>query len=77
MQIEIETNFHTIDFLDILVILRNKTYRHYKKPNGKLFYEHTLSRHPPDIIRKLQFPIKALRDNTATSLMKLYFNLPS
>ena len=50
-QIEIETNLHEVNFLDITFNLRCGTYRPYKKPNDKLLYVHTLSNHPPQIIR--------------------------
>ena len=54
-QIEIETNLHEVNFLDIAFNLRSGRYLPYKKPNDKLLYVHTLSNHPPQIIR--QFPL--------------------
>ena len=35
-QIEIETNLHEVNFLDMTFNLRSGTYHPYKKPNGKL-----------------------------------------
>ena len=37
-----------VDFLDVLLTLRNGTYCPYKKPNDKLLYIHSLSNHPPN-----------------------------
>ena len=52
-QIKIETNLHEVNFLDITFNFRSGTYRPNKKPNDKLLYVHTLSNHPPQIIRQL------------------------
>ena len=33
--------------------LQNETYRSYKKPNDRLFYIHSLSNHPPNVIKQI------------------------
>ena len=52
--LEIETNLKEVDFLDISLNLRNGTYRPYKKPNDRLLYIHSLSNHPPNIIKQMR-----------------------
>ena len=56
-QIEIETNLHEVNFLEIAFNLRSGRYLPYKKPNDKLLYVHTLSNQPPQIIRQLPLSI--------------------
>ena len=51
--LEIETNLKEVDFLDISLILRNGTYRSYKKPNARLLYIHSLSNHPSNVIKQI------------------------
>ena len=51
--LEIETNLKEVDFLDVSLNLRNGTYRPYKKPNDRLLYIHSLSNHPPNVIKQI------------------------
>ena len=51
--IDIQTNLKEVDFLDVTLNLQNGTYRPYKKPDDKLLYIHSLSNHPPQIIKQL------------------------
>ena len=51
--LEIETNLKEVDFLDVSLNLRNGTYRPYKKPNDGLLYIHSLSNHPPNVIKQI------------------------
>ena len=51
--LEIETNLKEVDFLDTSLNLRNGTYRSYKKPNDRLLYIHSLSNHPPNVIKQI------------------------
>ena len=60
-QIEIETNLYEVNFL------RSGTYRPYKKPNDKLLYVHTLSNHPPQIIRQLPLSINERSCNNSSN----------
>ena len=45
--INIQTNLKEVDFLVVTLNLQNSTHRPYKKPNNKLLYIHSLSKHPP------------------------------
>ena len=56
-QTEIKTNLHDVNFLDMTFNLRSDKYCSCKKPNGKLLCVHTLSNHPPQIIRQLPLSI--------------------
>ena len=51
--LEIETNLKEVDFIDVSLNLRNGTYRPYKKPNDLLLYIHSLSHHPPNVIKEI------------------------
>ena len=51
--LEIETNLKEVDFLDVSLNLQNGTYRPYKKPNDRLLYIHSLSNHPPNVIKQI------------------------
>ena len=51
--IEIHINLKEEDFLDVALNLQYATYRPYKKPDNKLLYIHSLSNHPPQIIKQL------------------------
>ena len=51
--IDIQTNLKEVHFLDVTLNLQNGTYRPYKKANEKLLYIHSLSNHPPQIIKQL------------------------
>ena len=51
--LEIETNLKEVDFLGISPNLRNETYRPYKKPKDRLLYIHSLSKHPPNVIKQI------------------------
>ena len=51
--IEIHINRKEEDFLDVTLNLQYATYRPYKKPDNKLLYIHSLSNHPPQIIKQL------------------------
>ena len=66
-QIELETNLHEVNFLDITFNLRSGIYRSYKKSNDKLLYVHTLSNHPPQTIRLLPLSINERLCNNSSS----------
>ena len=51
--LEIETNLKEVDFLDVSLNLQNGTYQPYKKPNDRLLYIHSLSNHPPNVIKQI------------------------
>ena len=47
--------------------MRSGTYCPCKKPNDKLYYVHTLSNHPPQIIRQLSFSISERLCNSSSN----------
>ena len=66
-QIEIETNFHEVNFLDITFNLRSGTNRSYKTANDKVLYVHTLSNHPPQVIRLFPLSINERLCNNSSN----------
>ena len=66
-QLEIETNLHEVNFLDITFKLKSGTYCPHNKPNGKLLYVHTLSNHPPKIIKQLPISINERLCNNSSN----------
>ena len=56
--LQIKTNLKEVDFIDVSLNLRNGTYRSYKKPNNRLLYIHSLSNHPPNVIKQFRIPSK-------------------
>ena len=56
-KIEIKTNLHIVDFLDVTFNLLDETHKPYKKPNGQLLCINTSSNHPPQIIKQLPISI--------------------
>ena len=67
-KIEINTNLHIADFLDVTFNLLDETYKPYKKPNDRLLYVNTTSYHPPQI--KKQLPISISNRLSNNSLNK-------
>ena len=67
--LEIETNLKEVDFLDVSLNLRNGTYRPYKKPNDRLLYIHSLSNHPPNVIKQIS---NSIQDCQKTCLIRRY-----
>ena len=72
-KIEIKTNLHIVDFLDVTFNLLDETYKPYKKPNDQLLYVNTSSNHPPQIIKQLPISISNRLSNN--SLNKQVFDM--
>ena len=73
-KIEIKTNLHIVDFLDVPFNLSDETYKPYKKPNGELLCINTSSNHPPQIIfdmSKGEYG-KALRESGYKNISLVY-----
>ena len=51
--LEVETNLKEVDFLDVSLNLCNKTYQPYKNANDRLLYIHSLSNHPPNVVKQI------------------------
>ena len=66
-KIEIKTNLHSVDFLDVTFNLLDGTYKLYKKPNDQLLYVNTSSNHPPQIIKQLPISISNRLSNNSSN----------
>ena len=66
-KIEIKTNLHIVDFLDVTFNLLDGTYKPYKKPNDQLLYVNTSSNHPPQIIKQLPISISNRLSNNSSN----------
>ena len=66
-KIEIKTNLHIVDFLDVTSNLLDGTYKPYKKPNDQLLYVNTSSNHPPQIIKQLPISISNRLSNNSSN----------
>ena len=65
-KIEIKTNLHIVDFLDVTFNLLDRAYKPYKKPNDLLLYVNTSSNHPTQIIKQVPISISNhLSNNTS------------
>ena len=62
-KIEIKTNLHIVDFLDVTFNLLDGTY----KPNDQLLYVNTSSKHPPRIIKQLPTSISNRLSNNSSN----------
>ena len=59
LDIPIECNMKTANYLDVTLNLENSTYRPYQKENCQIKYINTESNHPPSIIKQLQLSIES------------------
>ena len=66
-EIEIKTNLHLVDSLDVTFNLLDETYKPYKKPNDQLLYVNTSSNHPPQIIKQLPISISNRLSNNSSN----------
>ena len=66
-KIEIKTNLHIVDFLDVTFNLLDETHKPYKKPNGQLLCINTSSNHPPQIIKQLPISISNRLSNNSSN----------
>ena len=53
LNITIQTNMKTVNYLDVTFNLNSGTYHPYRKPNDQPLYINTKSNHPPRIIKQL------------------------
>ena len=66
-KIEIKTNLHIVDFLDVTFNLLNGMYKLYKEPNDQLLHVNTSSNHPPQIIKQLPTSISNRLSNNSSN----------
>ena len=57
LQISVEANRKTTDFLDVTLDLNSNTYQPFIKPNNILQYVHIDSNHPPHILQNIPINI--------------------
>ena len=57
LDIVIQCNMKTADYLDVTLNLNDFTYRPYHKPDNETNYVHKDSNHPPSIIRQIPISI--------------------
>ena len=53
LNITIEANLHTVNYLDVTFDLRKDTYLPYRKPDNPTVYINNCSNHPPIVIKQL------------------------
>jgi hypothetical protein len=53
LEVTIDANLKTVDFLDITMELQTDTFRPFIKPNTVPLYIHTQSNHPPTVIKNI------------------------
>ena len=53
LNITIEANIHTVNYLDVTFDLRKDTYLPYRKPHNPPVYVNNCSNHPPTVIKQL------------------------
>ena len=57
LRITAEINYHTVNFLDVTLNLKDERYIPYRKPNNDPLYIDSRSNHPPCIIKQLPVSI--------------------
>ena len=71
MDITVETNIRSTDYLDVVFDLEKGTYRPFRKPNDTPLYISVNSNHPPNIIKQLPNNIQG-RLSTLSSNEKIF-----
>ena len=66
-KIEVKTNLHIVDFLDVTFNLLDGKYKPYKKPNDQLLYVNTSSNYPPQIVKQLPIYISNRLSNNSSN----------
>ena len=71
LDIAIQCNMKTVNYLDVTLNLENSTYRPYKKENNQIKYINIESNHPPSIIKQLPLSIES-RLSSLSSLEEIF-----
>ena len=66
-KIDIETNLHLVDFLDLTFDLLDGTYKAYKKSNDQVFYVNASTNHPSRVIKQLPTLISDRLSNNSSN----------
>ena len=67
LNITIQTNMKTVNYLDVTFNLNSRTYYPYRKPTDQPLYINTKSNHPPRIIKQLPDNISRRISNLSCS----------
>ena len=67
LNITIEANLKSVNFLDVTLDLSDNSYRPYHKPNSSIAYVHRLSNHPPSILKNLPIAINTRLNKLASN----------
>ena len=67
LEIVIQCNMKTVNYLDVTLNLENSTYRPYKKENNQIKYINIESNHPPSIIKQLPLSIESRLSSLSSS----------
>ena len=67
LDIVIQCNMKTVNYLDVTLNLENSTYRPYKKENNQIKYINIESNHPPSIIKQLPLSIESRLSSLSSS----------
>ena len=53
LNITVEANLQTVEYLDVLFDLKNDTFKPYRKPNNDPLYINMKSNHPPSVLKHI------------------------
>ena len=67
LDIVIQCNMKTVNYLDVTLNLENSTYRPYQKENNQIKYINIESNHPPSIIKQLPLSIESRLSSLTSS----------
>ena len=67
LKITVELCDDTVDFLDVVMNLKTKSYRPYRKPNDTPTYVHAKSSHPPQILKNIPSMISSRLNSISSS----------
>ena len=67
LEIVIQCNLKTVNYLDVTLDLNNGTYRPYHKPDNETNYVHVKSNHPPNIIKQIPISIQNRLSNLSSN----------
>ena len=67
LNIEINCNLKSVDYLDVTFDLNDGTYKPFNKPNNSPTYLHVESNHPPSVIKQIPLSISKRISNNSSS----------
>jgi len=67
LDIIIQCNMHTVDYLDVTLNLNDSSYKPYHKPDNETNYVHKDSNHPPNIIKQIPIVIETRLSNLSSN----------